>query len=161
MWQKYIPNVQVFLAVNNLIYMIEIPMVKVWFRELLSFQTQKLTYENSLLSAFSRDFTVVANDVIMQRAQWCLGLCETRQLNRYIWLARALRTLEASQHSTRIRIGLIGDQDIYKTVSFQKEAMRTQVALWFFMKWNCIKGSAFVFDKAKCLNTQVGKSLLL
>ena len=49
----------------------------------------------------------------------------------------------------------------YKTASFQKEAMRTQVALWFFMKWNCMKGSAFVFDKAKCLNTQVGKSLLL
>ena len=25
---------------------------------------------------------------------------------------------------------------IYKTASFQKEAMRTQVAFWFFMKWN-------------------------
>ena len=49
-----------------------------------------------------------------------------------------------------------------KTASFQKEAMRTQVALWFFfMKWNCMQGSAFVFEKAKCLNTQVGKSLLL
>ena len=52
-------------------------------------------------------------------------------------------------------------QGMNKTASFQKEAMRTQVALWFFMKWNCMKGSAFVFDKAKCLNTQVGKSLLL
>ena len=48
-------------------------MVKICFRELPSFQTSKLTYENSMLGAFSCDFTVVANDVIMQRTQRCLG----------------------------------------------------------------------------------------
>ena len=50
-----------------------------------------------MLGVFSCDFMVVANDVIMQRTQRCLGLSETRQVNRYIviWLARAL---EASQH---------------------------------------------------------------
>ena len=42
-------------------------MVKVWFRELPSFQTPKLAYENSMLGVFSCDITVVANDVIMQR----------------------------------------------------------------------------------------------
>ena len=102
---KYIPNVHVFLAVNNLIYMIEI--VYLWLKsdsELPSFQTQKLTYENLMLGAFSCDLTVVANDVMMQCMQRCLGLCETRQLNRYIviWLARALRALEASQHVIRL-----------------------------------------------------------
>ena len=68
-------------------------------RELPSFQTPKLAYENSMLGVFSCDITVVANDVIMQRTQRCLGLSETRQVNRYIviWLARALRALEASQ----------------------------------------------------------------
>ena len=52
-----------------------------------------------MLGAFSGDFTVVANDVIMQRTQRCLGLSDTRQLNQYIviWPARALRALEASQ----------------------------------------------------------------
>ena len=75
-------------------------MVKVWFRELPSFQPPKLACENSMLGAFSGEITVVANDVIMQRTQRCLGLCETRQANRYIviWLARALRALEASPH---------------------------------------------------------------
>ena len=52
-------------------------------------------------------------------------------------------------------------QGLHKTASFQKEAMRTQEALWFFIKWNYMQGSAFVFEKAKCLNPQVGKSLLL
>ena len=33
-----------------------------------------------MLGAFSCDITVVANDVIMQRTQRCIGLCETRQL---------------------------------------------------------------------------------
>ena len=75
-------------------------MVKVWIRELPSFQTPKIAYENSMLGVFSCDITVVASDVIMQRTQRCLGLSETRQVNRYvvIWLARALRALEASQH---------------------------------------------------------------
>ena len=75
-------------------------MVKVRFRGLPSFQTQKLTYENSMLGAFSCGVTVVATDVIMQRPQRCQGLCEPRQLNPciVICLARALRTLEASQH---------------------------------------------------------------
>ena len=75
-------------------------MVKVLFRELPSFQTPKLAYENSMLGVFSCDLTVVANDVIMQRTQRCLGLSETRQVNRHIviWLARDLRALEASQH---------------------------------------------------------------
>ena len=52
------------------------------------------------MGVFSSDFTVVANDVIMQCTQRCLGLSETRQVNRHIviWLARALRALEASQH---------------------------------------------------------------
>ena len=75
-------------------------MVKVWFWKLPLFQTPKLTNENSMLGAFSCDITVVANDVIMQRTQQCLGLCDTRQLNRYIviWQGRALRALKASQH---------------------------------------------------------------
>ena len=75
-------------------------MVKVWIRELPSFQTPKLAYGNSMLGVFSCDFTVVANDVIMQRTQRCLRLSESRQVNRHIvmWLARALRALEASQH---------------------------------------------------------------
>ena len=79
-------------------------MVKVWFRELPSFQTRKLTYENSMFGAFSCDITVVANDVIMQRTQRCQGLCDPRQLNPYvvIWLARDLRALEASQHVIRL-----------------------------------------------------------
>ena len=75
-------------------------MVEVWFQELPSFQTSKLAYENSMLGVFSCNFTVVANDVIMQRTRRCLGLSENRQVNRHIviWLARALRVLEASQH---------------------------------------------------------------
>ena len=55
-----------------------------------------------MLGAFSCDITVVANDVIMQHTQWRLGLCETRQLNRYIaiWLARALRIQPACYRAT-------------------------------------------------------------
>ena len=87
---------------SSLIYMIEnsLHMVQTWFRQLPSIQTPKLAYENSMLGVFSCDITVVANDVIMQRTQRCLGLSETRQVNRYIvvWLARALLALEASQH---------------------------------------------------------------
>ena len=45
-------------------------MVKIWFRELPLFQTPKLTYENSMLDAFSCDIMVVANDVIMQGTHW-------------------------------------------------------------------------------------------
>ena len=105
MWQKYIPNIQVFLVVNNLIYMIEI--VYIWLKSdsesYHRFKPPK--YENSMLGMFSCDITVVANDVIMQRTQRCPGLSETRQVNRYIviWLARSLRAHEASQHV----IGLI------------------------------------------------------
>ena len=82
---KYIPNVHVFLVVNNLIYMIEI--VYLWLKSdsmLPSFQTPKLTYENLMFGAFSCYLTVVANDVMMQCMQRYLGLCETRQLNWYI-----------------------------------------------------------------------------
>ena len=99
MWQNYIPNIQVFLVVNNLIYMIEI--VYIWLKSdsesYHRFKPPKLAYENSMVGVFSCDVTVVASDVIMQRIQWCLGLSETRQVNRHIviWLARAL---EASQH---------------------------------------------------------------
>ena len=72
-------------------------MAKVWFRELPSFQTHKLTYENSMLGAFSCNVTVVANDVIMQRTQQCLGLYETHQLNPYIviWL----KVVKIHQHA--------------------------------------------------------------
>ena len=105
-------------------------MVKVWFRELPSFQTPKLGYENSMLGVFSCDFTVVGNDVIMQRTQRCLGLSETRQVNRHIviWLARALRALEPSQHDV---IGLNCDMKI--APAKWRSQMRFEVADAF---WN-------------------------
>ena len=34
-----------------------------------------------------------------------------------------------------------------KTASFQKEAMRTQVALWFFMKWNLYRVVSLCLNK--------------
>ena len=69
-----------------------IPMVEEWFRELPSFPTEKLGYENLMLGVYSYDCTVVAIGIIMQCTQWCLGLCKTHQLNLYlvIWLAQAL-----------------------------------------------------------------------
>ena len=93
MRQKFIPNVQVFL-VNNLINMIEI--VYLWLKS-DSESYHKLTYENSMLGAFSCNVTVVANDVIMQRTQQCLGLYETHQLNLYIviWL----KVVKIHQHA--------------------------------------------------------------
>ena len=47
-----------------------LPFVKIWFGE-LSFQTKNLTYQNSMLGAFSCDPSVVAYDIIMQRMQRC------------------------------------------------------------------------------------------
>ena len=89
LWHEYITNVIVFLVVNNLTLMIKIPMVylwstyglhmvyhrstiglpmvKVWFWEVSSFQAKKnLTYENSMFGSFLCDPLVVANDIIMQ-----------------------------------------------------------------------------------------------
>ena len=94
MWHKYIPNVQVFLAVNNLTYMVEIVYLScLWLKsdcESYDRFKQKKKKENSILGAFSCDHTVVANDIIMQRTQRCLVLSETRQLDQYlvIWQLR-------------------------------------------------------------------------
>ena len=49
----------------------------------------------------------------------------------------------------------------YKTASFQKEAMRTQVALYFFMKWNLYRVVSLCLNKQNVQNRQVEKSLLL
>ena len=109
MWQNYIPNIQIFLVVNNLINMIEI--VYIWLNSdsesYHRFKHPNMHIENSMLGVFSCDNTVVAKDVIMQRAQLCLGLSETHQVNQHIviWLARALRALEASQHVIRLPEG--------------------------------------------------------
>ena len=43
-------------------------------------------------------------------------------------------------------------QDVNKTASFQKEAMRTQVALYFFMKWNLYRVVSL------CLNKKTSKT---
>ena len=48
-----------------------------------------------------------------------------------------------------------------KTASFQKEAMRTQVALYFFMKWNLYRVVSLCLNKQNVQNRQVEKSLLL
>ena len=105
MWQKYFPGVQVFLVMNNLIYMIEIVylFLKSDSESYNRFKPKNLHINIRCWCVFVI-LTVVANEVIMQHTQRCLGLCETRQLNRYIviWLARALRPLEASQHVIRL-----------------------------------------------------------
>ena len=41
----------------------------------------------------------------------------------------------------------IQTKDINKTASFQKEAMRTQVALYFFMKWNLYRVVSLCLNK--------------
>ena len=46
---------------------------------------------------------------------------------------------------------------IYKTASFQKEAMRTQVALYFFMKWNLYRVVSLCSNKQNVQNRQVAK----
>ena len=51
--------------------------------------------------------------------------------------------------------------DDYKTVSFQKEAMRTQVALYFFIKWHLYKVVSLCLHQQNVQNRQVEKSLLL
>ena len=48
-----------------------------------------------------------------------------------------------------------------KTASFQKEAMRTQVALYFFMKWNLYRVVSLCLNKQNVQNRQVERSLLL
>ena len=48
-----------------------------------------------------------------------------------------------------------------KTASFQKEAMRTQVALYFIMKWNLYRVVPLSLNKQNVQNRQVEKSLLL
>ena len=48
-----------------------------------------------------------------------------------------------------------------KTASFQKEAMRTQVALYLFMKWNLYRVVFLCLNKQNVQNRQVEKSLLL
>ena len=48
-----------------------------------------------------------------------------------------------------------------KTASFQKEAMRTQVALYFFMKWNLYRVVSLCLNKRNVQNRQIEKSLLL
>ena len=50
---------------------------------------------------------------------------------------------------------------IDKTASFQKEAMRTQVALHFFMNWNLYRVVSLCLNKQNVQNRQVEKSLLL
>ena len=52
-------------------------------------------------------------------------------------------------------------QNMNKTASFQKEAMRTQVALYFFMKWNLYRVVSLCLNKQNVQNRQVEKSLLL
>ena len=138
MWQKYIPNIQVFLVVNILIYMIEIVyMVQAWFRELSSIQTPKLAYENSMLGVFSCGITVVANDIIMQRTQWCLGLNETRQVNRYIviWLAQALWALEASQHVIGLYMVLLWVMTIRPHVNWLSTLLSFRMFQYLIFKW--------------------------
>ena len=63
----------------------------------------------------------------------------------------------STNHSSADRIVV----NSYKTASFQKEAMCTQVALWFFMKWNLYREVPLFLRKTNRLNTQVEKSLLL
>ena len=48
-----------------------------------------------------------------------------------------------------------------KTASFQKEAMRTQVTLYFFMKWNMFSVVSLCLNKQNVQNRQVEKSLML
>ena len=53
-----------------------------------------------------------------------------------------------------------GLTNLYKNAPFQKEAMRTQVALCFY-EVKFVYRSSFVFEQTKHLNTQVEKSPLL
>ena len=137
---KIYPEYSSFLVVNNLIYMIEV--VYLWLKSDSIVSNPQTCIWNSMLGAFSCDITVVSNDVIMQRTQRCQGLCDPRQLNPYIaiWLARALRALEASQHV----IGLVCYPKTYELVCYP----RTYGTLQFTKNWkiarksieNCISG---------------------
>ena len=86
-----------------------------------------------MLGVFSCDITVVANDVTMQRTQRCLGLSETRQVNRYIviWLARARRALEASQH-------VIGLQHRWPLVYILRYDVKHHILFSCFTDWKKI-----------------------
>ena len=64
-------------------------------------------------------------------------------------------TIEENLENSLLKLGY------NKTASFQKEAMRTQVALYFFMKWNLYRVVSLRLNKQNVQNRQAEKCLLL
>ena len=64
-------------------------------------------------------------------------------------------------HETPTKQDQFSSPSVDKTASFQKEAMRTQVALYFVMKWNLCRVVYLCLNNQNVQNRQVEKSLLL